>query len=187
MKSAIRLSTVFAAVVLLAIATAPELQAVQSADGPNVKSQSSDLDVRIQNLVEQGDALGAEGNWGAARRHYTLAADLTRKQGRLPSAALRRIANSYYYQDRFQSAGKILEQLAKEAASYGELRCEAWALADAAWIAWVAGDKIDMERRLVRLDRLLMSPFLPNDVRDEVIEKRLAGVTAAQTLAAIPK
>ena len=187
MRSAIRLSTVFAAVTLLAIAVAPELQAVQSTDDVTVKAQATDLDVKIQNLIEKGDALGAAGKWGTARRYYTLAADLKRKQDQLPSAALRRIANSYYYQDRFQSAGKILDQLAKEAAAYGELRCEAWALADAAWIAWIAGDKIDMERRLVRLDRLLMSPYLPDDVRADVVEKRLAGVSTAQTLAAIPK
>ncbi len=187
MKSAIRLSTVLAAVTLLAINMTPELQAVQSTDDANVKSLATDLDVKIQDLMDKGDALGAEGKWGTARRYYTLAADLTRKQGQLPSAALRRIANSYYYQDRFQSGGKILEQLAKEAAAYGQLRCEVWALADAAWIAWIAGDKIDMERRLVRLDRLLLSPYLPDDVRDEVVQKRLAGVTTAQALAAIPK
>lgn len=187
MKSATRLSTLLAAVTLLAIAVTPELQAVQSADDAAVKAQATDLDVKIQNLIEKGDALGAQGKWGTARRYYKLAADLERKQGHLPSAALRRIANSFYYQDRFQSAGKILEQLAEESAAYGELRCEAWALADAAWIAWIAGDKIDMERRLVRLDRLLMSPYLPDGVRDEVVEKRLAGVTTAQTLAAIPK
>jgi tetratricopeptide (TPR) repeat protein len=187
MNSAIRLSTVLAAVTLLAIALTPELQAVQSADDAIVKSQATDQDAKIQDLIDKGDALGAAGKWGTARRYYSLAADLKRKQGQLPGAALRRIANSYYYQDRFQSAGKILEQLAKEAAAYGELRCQAWALADAAWIAWIAGDKIDMERRLVRLDRLLMSPYLPDDVRDDVIEKRLAGVTTAQTLAAIPK
>jgi tetratricopeptide (TPR) repeat protein len=187
MKSAIRLSTVFAVITLLTIAMTPELQAVQSADDGTVKSQATDLDSKIQSLLERGDALGAEGKWGTARRYYTLAADLQRKQDQLPGAALRRIANSYYYQDRFQSAGKILEKLAKEAAAYGELRCQAWALADAAWIAWIAGDKIDMEQRLVRLDRLLMSPYLPDDVREDVIEKRLAGVSTAQTLAVIPK
>lgn len=187
MNSATRLSTLFATVTLLTIAATPELQAVQSVDDTAVKAPATELDIKIQKLMEKGDALGAEGKWGTARRYYKLAADLERKQGHLPSAAMRRIANSYYYQDRFQSAGKILEQLAKESAAFGELRCEAWALADAAWIAWIAGDKIDMERRLVRLDRLLMSPYLPDDVRDEVVEKRLAGVTTAETLAAIPK
>lgn len=185
MKSAIRLFTVFAAVTLLAVAMSPQLQAVQSADHANVTAHAPDVDVKIQRLLEKGDALGAEGKWGTARRFYKLAVDLKRKHGELPTAALRRIANSYYYQGRYQSAGRILEQLAKEAASYGELRCEAWALADAAWVAWVAGDKMDMERRLVSLDRLLTSPFLPDDVRDNVVEKRLAGITIVQTLAAL--
>jgi hypothetical protein len=146
-----------------------------------------DIDPEIQTLLDRGDELGAEGNWGAARRHYQLAADLMKRQGLLPSKAMRRIANSHYYQDRYQSAGKILEQLAKEAAAYGELRCQAWALADAAWIAWIAGDKIDMDRRLVRLDRLLTSPYLPVEVRDEVVTKRLAGVASELRVAASPK
>lgn len=187
MKSALRLSAALSAVTLLAIAAAPRLQAVQSDHGVTATSQATDIDLKIQKLIEEGDELGAAGKWGTARRYYTLAAELARKHDQLPSAAMRRIANSYYYQDRYQSAGKILERLAVESAAYGDLRCQAWALADAAWIAWIAGDKIDMERRLVRLDRLLTSPFLPDEVRSEVVEKRLAGISTAETLAAIPK
>lgn len=187
MKSALRLSAALAAVSLLTITAAPELRAVQSDYETQVTSQATELDLKIQQLIIEGDELGADGKWGTARRYYKLAAELARKNDQLPSAAMRRIANSYYYQDRFQSAGRILEQLAKESAAYGDLRCQAWALADAAWIAWVAGDKIDMERRLVRLDRLLTSPYLPDEIRAQVVNKRLAGISTAETLAAIPK
>lgn len=187
MNSALRLSAALAAVTLLTITATTELRAVQSDYGAPAMSQANDLDVKIQKLLDEGDELGAAGKWGSARRYYKLAAELARKNDQLPSAAMRRIANSYYYQNRFQSAGKTLERLAKESAAYGDLRCQAWALADAAWIAWVAGDKIDMERRLVRLDRLLTSPYLPDDIRAEVVNKRLAGISTAETLAAIPK
>jgi hypothetical protein len=187
MKSATRLSAALTAVLLLAILAAPDLQAVQSDNDVTDKAQATDLDRQIRDLIAEGDELGAAGKWGTARRYYKLAAELAQKHDQLPSAAMRRIANAYYYEDRYQSAGKILEQLAKESAKYGDLRCQAWALADAAWIAWVAGDKIDMERRLVRLDRLLTSPYLPDEVRAQVVDKRLAGISTAETLALIPK
>jgi hypothetical protein len=110
-----------------------------------------------------------------------------RAEGRLPSRAIRRIANSFYFQDRYQTAGKILLELADEAASYGELRCQVWALADAAWIAGMAGDKIDMERRLIRLERLLDSPYLPAATREEVRNKRLTAIEAGRKLAMVPE
>jgi hypothetical protein len=88
---------------------------------------------------------------------------------------------------RYQTAGRVLEQLAEEAAAYGELKCQVWAVADAAWIAGIAGDKIDMERRLARLERLLTSPYLPPIVREEVTNKRLTAIEANRKLAMIPE
>jgi len=187
MKSAIRLSAALTALFLLLLGTAPELRAVQTTDGVAVTLQPPDINVEMQQLISAGDQAAAIGSWGAARHHYEHAADLARENNQLPSAAMRRIANSYYYQDRFQSAGKVLEDLAKEAAAFGALSCQAWALADAAWIAGVAGDKIDMERRLSRLDRLLTSPFLPAEVKNQVVQQRLAGLSTSETLAALQK
>lgn len=182
MKRALQLIALLGAAALFAVVATPAVGF--SGDGQTT-DQTPDIDPEIQNLLDRGDELAAEGHWGAARRQYKVAADRMRRQGVLPSRVMRRIANSYYYEDRYQSAGKVLEQLAEEAADFGELHCEVWALADAAWVAGVAGDKIDMERRLARLDRLLTSPFLPDAVRDEVVDKRLAGVAvAARRLAA---
>lgn len=186
MKCAIRLSAALT-VVLLLIGAAPELQAVQTTAGVAATPQPTEVDLEIKQMIAEGDQAAAIGSWGTARRHYEDAADLAREHNQLPSAAMRRIANSYYYQHRYQSAGKVLEELAKASAAYGDLRCQAWALADAAWIAGVAGDKIDMQRRLTRLDRLLTSPFLPADVKNEVVQKRLAGISTTETLASLPK
>jgi hypothetical protein len=97
---------------------------------------------------------------------------------------MRRIANSFYYEDRFQSAGKVLLDLADEAASFGDVVTQVWATADAAWVAAAAGDKIDMDRRVASLERLLASPYLPDEVRSEVTSKRLAITARARTLTA---
>ncbi len=37
----------------------------------------------------------------------------------------------------------------------------------------MAGDKIDVDRRVAQLERLLTSPYLPDDVREEIRTKRL--------------
>lgn len=144
---------------------------------------SSPVAAEVQALIEKGDAYAAEGHFGRARRAYSEAVKLQRQHGQLPARALRRIANAHYYQDRYQTAGKVLEDLAEEAAEFGDLEVQVWALADAAWIAGIAGLKLDMDRRLARLDKLMTSQFLPEDIRREVTSKRLAGIASGEYLA----
>ena len=151
-----------------------------------VVTSAAHVSPEVQAYLDQGDALAAEGRYGAARREYRAAAELLRAEGKLPMKAMRRIANSYYFEGRYQTAGKLLIELADEAASYGELRCQVWALADAAWLAGLAGDKIDMERRLVRLERLLTSPFLPAATREQIRSQRLTSIEAGRKLAILP-
>lgn len=134
--------------------------------------------------LSKGDELMAERRYTAARRAYKAAAELLRAEGKLPVKPLRRIADAYYYEGRYQSAAGTLDRLATEAASYGDLVVEVWALADAAWVDAVAGHKIDMDRRLQRLMRLLDSPYLPEEVRGEVQVKRLSSVATGQMIVA---
>jgi tetratricopeptide (TPR) repeat protein len=185
MKRIVQLTALLAGAALFAILPVSELSA-QSLPA-YVPSSGAHVSLQVQEYLDKGDALAAEGRYGAARREYRAAAELLRAEGRLPSKPLRRIANTYYYQDRYQSAGRILEQLAKEAAACGERKCQVWAVADAAWVAGIAGDKIDMERRLARLERLLTSPYLPLVVREEVTNKRLTAIEANRKLAMIPE
>jgi hypothetical protein len=111
---------------------------------------------------------------------------LQREQGVLPEIALRRIANTYYYQDRYQAAGATLVNLADEAATYGDIGAEVWALADAAWVAGIEGNKPVMERHLARVDKLLTSPYLPADVKAKVKETRITAIDTSQRYAVTP-
>jgi hypothetical protein len=185
MKRCFKLTASLAGAALFALLPVSSLSA--QTHSAAVVSSAAHVSPEVQVHLDQGDALAAEGRYGAARREYRAAAELMRAEGRLPSRAIRRIANSFYFQDRYQTAGKILLELADEAASYGELRCQVWALADAAWIAGMAGDKIDMERRLIRLERLLDSPYLPAATREEVRNKRLTAIEAGRKLAMVPE
>jgi len=138
----------------------------------------TNIDTDAQALVERGDMFFEKGDYSAALRDYMAAADLVRKEGQLPAKELRRIANTQYYDGRYQSAVHTLDKLAKEAAEYGDIVTEAWAIADAAWVAAIADDKIDADRRVARLERLLTSPYMPTEEVEKLRVNRLGDYSA---------
>lgn len=131
----------------------------------------------VRTSVEKGDRLAADRQFDAAREAYATAADLVRSQGRLPHRAVRRIANAYYFEGRYDAAAETLGGLAEEAASFGDIETEAWATADAAWMASLGDSEYELDLRLERLERLMDSPDLPDDVRDEIREMFTADFT----------
>lgn len=175
MKTQLQLPQLLALAILLTGATS-NLGATTLPDQPcaaiiAVNGTDPDAEAYLSKAAE----LMAERRYSAARRAYNAAAELLRAEGILPVEPLRRIADAYYFEGRYQSAAATLDRLATEAATHGDLATEVWALADAAWVDGIAGHKIDMDRRLERLIRLLDSPYLPEQVRNEVQTKRLAG------------
>ncbi len=135
----------------------------------------------VQAHIDAGDeALGGQ-NYGDARNHYQIAADMMSESGEFPATPLHRIASTHYHEGNYQSATAALDALAAEAASYGDLVTQVWALADAAWIFGRSGAKIDMDDRVAKLRRLLSSPYLPYAVRAEVTSKRLGEATTLGT------
>ena len=154
-----------------------------------------------QQQIDKGDERAAERRYASARSYYRKAVELTRAEGLVADVALRRVANTFYFQGKYNSAATALQELARDASEAGELELEAWALADAAWMharsgavdansreeewrRWEGGrphvgplwhrEHIDTERVLVRLERLLESRYLDDDVRDEIRQSRLA-------------
>lgn len=178
MKKTIPLAAMLATAVLFTSGSVAELQANDPLGPTDPTVLPEMVQSQVSPYIARGDQLAAEGKFSAARREYEVAAEIVREAGKLPAHAMRRIANSFYYEDRFQSAGKVLLNLADEAAGFGDVVTQTWATADAAWVAAAAGDKIDMERRLASLEKLLTSPYLPDEVRSEVTSKRLAAVQA---------
>ena len=146
--------------------------AVLAAAAPWPKEASAPLDPatasKILSHIAVGDDLTASGQFDMARAEYSAAAELLRAEGKLPVAAVRRIANSYYFQGSYGDAAQALARLADEAESYGDPITGAWAIADAAWIAELAGSGASLGQRL---ERALHSPELPGDVREEITTK----------------
>lgn len=169
MKHASILASLLSVLVLVVAVPSSSFATELSIASPN------DFQVHLQ----RGDDLFIQGDLGAARKEYEAAAKLMRENGQVPAKALHRIAYTQYYEGKYQTAGKTLEKLAKEAAAFGDLKTEAWALADAAWVAWKAGDTLDVKARVARLERLLTSPYIPADVKQAIKEKRLGDYSLA--------
>lgn len=136
-------------------------------------------------LIEKGDQLAGSKKYGAARREYAAAAELIRAEGGFPSLPLEKTADTYYFQGMYRSAISTLDKLAREAAEVGDLSTQAWAQADAVWLFDIdcqshakserPGRNMEMSQRATSLRRLLGSPYLPAETRDEIIRKRCGG------------
>ena len=172
MRSLTRFAT--AAVLALATPGLPGLKAEVSAEPVPLAGMSiADLSPEAQSHIEKGDELVARRSYNRAREEYEKAVRIIRADGDFAAAAMYRIAAAYYFDGEYRNAAGQLDEIAREAAEFGDVATHAWALADAAWLLGQVGAKIDVERRLERLDRLFQSPYLPEGVRDEIREKRL--------------
>lgn len=127
----------------------------------------------VQAAMARGDALFEQGKHTAARKAYQKAAEISRDEGDLPEKPLRRLANAHYFQKDYRKAASVLDALAREAATYGDLRVEAEAIVDAAWLYGKVGDRQKVNQRLARVERLLESPYLPEDVKQTIQQHRL--------------
>ena len=139
----------------------------------DLTSEPSALEALALYRVDSGDRYAADFEFDIAREEYGAAAELIRAQGRLPLEEVRRIGNAFYFETRFAEAARTFDRLAGEAAAFGDATAQAWAIADAAWMADLAGDANGVETRLERLAAVLGSGALSADaVRD--IKARLA-------------
>lgn len=143
------------------------------------------LTTAVEQHLETGDQFLGQRKYGKARTEYSAALDLLRDDGGYPGIALRRIAESYYHERRYQKAIATLDRLAQEAADAGDVVTQAWALADAAWVLMKdaqhagknarTGATMELKQRLVKLERLLQSRYLPQDERAKIIARRCDG------------
>lgn len=147
------------------------------------------MPAEAQALLNEAEALLGQRKYGEARKTFEQAAEIIRAEGGFPAVPLRRIAKSYYHQGRLQTAVALLDDLAQQAAEVGDVSTQAWALADAAWVtgfdcsthsrAEHPGARLEMVKRSKQLRMLLASPYLPNDVRVDIVRARCGGCHSA--------
>ena len=173
MQPVSRLTTALVAAAAIAGLSATNLAAQEEYDATWPKAKNA----KAQAMIEKGNEMFGEQNYAAARTEYEAAAELILADGDFPNTAMYRIAASYYHEGKPMTAAHHLDELAKEAAEYGDIVTQAWALADAAWIWGVRGAKIDMDSRVEAVKKLLKSPYMPADVKTEIMSKRLGEAT----------
>jgi tetratricopeptide (TPR) repeat protein len=164
----------------LALAVAVAVSATDSSAQDQYQKWGKVKNPEAQALMEQGDELFGNLDYVRARAKYESAVELIRTDGDFPAAPLYRMAASYYYEGKPMTAAGHFDALAREAALYGDLVTEVWALADAAWINGRAGDKLDMDAHVEKLQRLLKSPYLPAETKREIQANRLGEVTTLE-------
>lgn len=109
--------------------------------------------------------------WGdKAVALYREAAKTARRQGHLPSLSMWRVANQHFADGDAVRAGRVLDDLADEAAERGDLGVQALAIHYSAWLYGKAGRGPEFEKRMTKLLNLLDSPYLPVAVRDAINE-----------------
>jgi len=163
---------------LLAVATflvAPSLSATQSSaqsDNPavvtSIQASAGELSPGVQLSIGRGDELSRRLRYDAAAREYARAADIARREGHLPSGTSWKLASAHFYNGNLIGGAVALDQLANEAALVGDLEVEALALYYAAWLDGKAGQKAEMAVRVVRLEGLLRSRYMPVAIRDRL-------------------
>ena len=128
----------------------------------------------VEARIARGDELVSQRRWAAARLEYAAAMGAQRAAGELPTVALRRIANAYYFEGRLLDAARALDRLAREAAAFGHLPAQVRARADAAVLYAMKGHRRAARERRAQLEQLLTSPFLPDSTRVRMMA-RLTG------------
>ncbi len=158
---------------LVAVATlliAPNLSASQSAAPeptvlPGIQGSAGELSSAVQLYIDRGDELSTHLRFGAAARQYAQAADIARGEGHLPSWTSWKMANAQYNAGNLVGAAAGMDQLATDAALVGDLEVEALAIYYAAWLDGKAGRKVETAARVVRLEGLLRSRYMPVSIR----------------------
>ncbi len=121
----------------------------------------------VASALEEGDILTRSGRFDIARAVYETAAERVRSDGRLPVRELRRIANAYYFEGRYNEAAATLKQLADEARATSDANVQALAIADAVWMSVLAGSA-EVGQLRQELRELADSPLLSAAVREAI-------------------
>lgn len=128
--------------------------------------------VRIEAVLTKADNHTAAGRMGEARRLYRGLIEEQRESRQYAGAALWRLATNLVYDGDVQGGATMLDELAGEAARYGDPTMELRATFEAA-VLWQKARRQDLVRKnLDRVQCLLQSPAIAADVKT-TIQRRI--------------
>ena len=111
----------------------------------------------------------ANGEFDIARREFVIAVAIDRDEGKLATEASFGLAYVLYAQSYNREAASVLERLAADASTAGDVDTEAKALLDAMWLNIDAKQRSQARADASRLRELLKDHRLPSDTRKRVI------------------
>ena len=129
---------------------------------------------RLLAALKQADDAMAAGRMSAARRMYRDVIQEQRDARQYAGTALWRLASNHVYDGDIRGGALMLDDLAAEAARYGDPTMELRATFEAA-VLWQKVKRHDMSRRnLERVDCLLQSPAIAEIEKDRVKKRIVA-------------
>lgn len=130
------------------------------------RSEYNPSEVRAQ--LDNAHRLCEQGRFKEGRRAYAAIARLQRANNVLPDEALWNLANLYHGSGNLQRSAQVMDELAQAAELHGNPVVQAKALVEAAILYHTLGQRQEAAMRIERLQPLLSSPYLSNEVRTEI-------------------
>jgi len=148
---------------------------------PGIPASDGELTPAVRAFVTRGDSLTGLQRYTEAVVAYRHAAQVARAEGHLPSLTMWHLASAHFYGGDPRRAAQVLDELRIEAAGFGDLAVEAVALYNAAWLSGKAGRGREAGSKVAQLEKLLRSPYMPDDVRTFVAGRLSTGNRLAVT------
>jgi tetratricopeptide (TPR) repeat protein len=173
MKPAVRRSL---AVLALAFATSPVALHASGSPAPTdpptrraaLLTDTTPADV----VMQRADSLRARLRFADARQLYLAAAQQQDASRTKPCHALWQVAETYFAEGQLRQAAATLDLVAEKAAGYGDPEAQARALLESAILYEKLGATAQSTARLRRLDAVLTSPYVSNEVRSAIGARR---------------
>ena len=122
----------------------------------------------VRARIARADELSLSGHISAARREYSTVAELQRSHNVLPAEAMWKLAELHHSEGSTRRTAAVLHELAMDAEQFGDPQLQAKALLEAT----VLYNKARMNDKAIecakRLDLLMASPHVSNELRSEV-------------------
>ena len=167
-----RLAAIAAIVAAPAVAQAQGIPAYASSSvAASVDFADTTTAARARTLLTSAERSWKTYDLARARREYTSAVELMRAHDVYAGPALVSLAHVTYATDSHTRAAKVLVEAAREAAKYGDLALQARSLFEASVLLGQHGEVDHAAELLTEVQRLMTSPYLPDDVKQEITRR----------------
>ena len=164
-----------AAVAILAAPAVAHAQGVpafrSSAIAAKVDFADTTTAARARTLLANAEKSWKTYDLARARRDYASAVELMRAHDVYAGPALVSLAHVTYATDSHTRAAKVLVEAAREAAKYGDLALQARSLFEASVLYGQSDDVGAATQLLAEVQKLMTSPYLPEDVKQEITRR----------------